>query len=72
MTGAELAKQAINPANRLAPEACEVGMSVEHMEYGVGEVIAMNGSGRKITATINFPKVGNKRIRLAFSNLRQA
>ena len=71
MTGAELAKQqSASSAERLDPEACEVGLEVEHVEYGVGKIIAMTGSGRKVTATINFPKVGNKRIRLVFSNLR--
>ena len=68
MTAAELEKKLV--ADRLEPEACEVGLEVEHVEYGVGEVIAMTGTGRKTTATINFPKIGNKRIRLAFSNLR--
>ena len=73
MTGAELEKQQNrSTADRLMPDECEVGMEVEHIEYGVGKVIAMTGSGRKLTATINFPKVGNKRIRLAFSNLRLA
>ena len=71
MTAADLQKKHANlGADRLDPDACEVGLKVEHVEYGVGEVIAMTGSGRKVTATINFPKVGNKRICLAFSNLR--
>lgn len=74
MTGAELEKQNQSraSADRLMPEDCEVNMEVEHVEYGIGKVIAMTGAGRKLTATINFPKVGNKRIRLAFSNLRRA
>ena len=74
MTGAELEKQNQTraSADRLMPEDCEVNMEVEHVEYGIGKVIAMTGAGRKLTATINFPKVGNKRIRLAFSNLRRA
>jgi len=71
MTGAELEKQHQTlVADRLTPEACSVGLEVEHVEYGIGKVIAMTGTGRKVTATINFPKVGNKRICLAFSNLR--
>ncbi len=72
MTAAELEKQHTElSADRLQPEDCEVGLEVEHVEYGVGKVIAMTGNGRKVTATINFPTVGNKRIRLAFSNLRR-
>ncbi len=72
MTATELARQHQTnaTANRLEAESCEVGLEVEHVEYGVGKVIAMTGTGRKLTATINFPKVGNKRICLAFSNLR--
>jgi len=72
MTAAEMQeKQSRLPdTERLSPEACVVGISVEHVEYGVGKVIAMTGKGRKKTATINFPTVGNKSIRLAYSNLR--
>ncbi len=72
MTASELAQQhqSNSTADRMEPESCEIGIEVEHVEYGIGKVIAMTGTGRKLTATINFPKVGNKRICLAFSNLR--
>ena len=73
MTAADLEKQHqhnVSSAERLQPEACDVGIEVEHIEYGIGKVIAMTGKGKKLTATINFPTVGNKRICLAFSNLR--
>jgi len=55
---------------RLHPESYAVGMQVEHPEYGVGTVSALTGEGQKRTATIEFVKLGRKRFRLAFCNLR--
>jgi DNA helicase-2/ATP-dependent DNA helicase PcrA len=74
MTAAQLEEkqQAMLSADRLEPESCSIGMEVEHVDYGVGKVIALSGKGKKLAATINFPKHGNKRIILAFSNLRSA
>ena len=72
MTAADLEQkhQTAMSGPRLTPESFETGMSVEHNEYGTGKVIALSGEGRKQSATINFASVGNKRIMLAFSNLR--
>ncbi len=70
MTAAEMEKKHVPTSERLSPDQCEIGIEVEHVEYGTGKVIAITGEGKKKTATINFPTVGNKRIRLAYSNLR--
>lgn len=73
MTASELKSKhdSMSSSERIDPEACVVDMEVEHVDYGVGKVIALTGTGKKTTATINFPTVGNKRICLAFSNLRK-
>lgn len=70
-TGAQLAeKQAAMPSqNRLHPDRFEMGMRVQHAEYGLGEITQLTGEGQKRTATIQFDNLGNKRFRLAFTNL---
>jgi DNA helicase-2/ATP-dependent DNA helicase PcrA len=70
-TAAQLAeKQAAMPAQiRLHPDRFETGMKVQHAEYGIGNIVQLTGQGQKRTATINFDTLGNKRFRLAFTNL---
>ena len=70
-TGAQLAeKQAAMPSQiRLHPDRFETGMKVQHAEYGVGNIVQLTGEGQKRTATIHFDSLGNKRFRLAFTNL---
>jgi len=70
-TAAQLAeKQAAMPAQiRLHPDRFETGMKVQHAEYGIGNIVQVTGQGQKRTATINFDTLGNKRFRLAFTNL---
>jgi DNA helicase-2/ATP-dependent DNA helicase PcrA len=70
-TAAQLAeKQASMPSQtRLHPDCFDTGMQVQHAEYGVGEIIQLTGKGQKRTATIQFDSLGNKRFRLAFTNL---
>jgi DNA helicase-2/ATP-dependent DNA helicase PcrA len=72
VTAAQLAEeQASLTSNiRLHPERYEIGMDVEHPEYGIGTITGLSGEGQKRTATIDFPKLGKKRFRLAFCNLR--
>lgn len=67
VTGAELAEQA---ATRIHPSRYRTGMQVEHPEYGVGTITALSGEKMKRTATIDFPRQGQRRIRLAFANLK--
>ena len=71
MTGAQLADHhAAFTGEKLQPENFYMDMEVVHAEYGVGTVTSLSGDGKKRIATIDFPKLGEKRIRLAFSNLR--
>lgn len=71
VTGAQLAKeQETAAATRLHPSTFKVDMVVEHPDYGVGTIVSLTGDGQKRTATIEFPKLGKKRFRLAFCNLR--
>ena len=70
-TAAQLAeKQASMPSQtRLHPDRFDTGMQVQHAEYGIGEIIQLTGKGQKRTATVQFDSLGNKRFRLAFTNL---
>ncbi len=71
VTGAQIAaeQEAMTSHVRLHPESYQIGMDVEHPEYGVGTVTGLTGEGQKRTATIEFAKLGKKRFRLAFCNL---
>jgi DNA helicase-2/ATP-dependent DNA helicase PcrA len=72
VTAAQLeAEQESSPAHiRLHPESYKIGMDVEHPEYGVGVISHITGKGQKRTAEIEFDKLGKKRFRLAFVNLK--
>ena len=69
-TGAQLAAQESEGTERLEPEEYRVGLEVEHVQYGVGTVVTMSGTGKKRTATVDFQEYGEKQFRVAFSNLR--
>jgi DNA helicase-2/ATP-dependent DNA helicase PcrA len=72
VTAAQIAaeQEALTSNIRLHPESYKVGMDVEHPEYGIGTIVTLTGEGQKRTATIEFAKLGKKRFRLAFCNLR--
>lgn len=67
-TGAELEEMQTNV--RVHPSAFEIGMLVEHLEYGIGKIVMLTGKDAKKTAEIDFPDIGKKRFRLAFTNLQ--
>jgi DNA helicase-2/ATP-dependent DNA helicase PcrA len=73
VTAAELEKKQdeLN-AIRLHPDRFQVGMQVEHPEYGVGQIVELSGSGLKRVATVDFPLLGKRRFRLSHSNLQPA
>ena len=66
----EAEQNAMTAHTRLHPEAYKVDMQVEHPEYGMGIVVEITGKGAKRTATVDFERLGKKRFRLAFCNLR--
>ena len=46
------------------------GIEVEHATFGVGKVIAMEGQGDRTTATVFFPDIGQKKLKLKFARLQ--
>lgn len=70
MTGAQLAEKESDGTQRLEPDQYHIGLEVEHVQYGVGTVVTMSGTGKKRTATVDFQEYGEKQFRVAFSNLR--
>jgi DNA helicase-2/ATP-dependent DNA helicase PcrA len=71
-TGTELAEEREKQQGnvRVHPNAFQIGMKVEHLEYGIGQVVMLSGKDAKKTATVDFPGLGKKRFRLAFCNLQ--
>ena len=46
------------------------GMMVEHVRFGIGKVLALDGNGADIKATIHFGDVGQKQLILKFAKLK--
>jgi DNA helicase-2/ATP-dependent DNA helicase PcrA len=43
---------------------------VVHGTFGEGKVIAVEGEGDRAAATVHFPRVGQKKLKLKFAKLR--
>ncbi|OZC04709.1 ATP-dependent DNA helicase PcrA [Rubricoccus marinus] len=58
----------------VAPEAAGSdvvpGVKVVHGTFGEGKVIAIEGKGERAAATVHFPRVGQKKLKLKFARLR--
>ena len=48
----------------------EVGAEVAHEKFGKGKVMKLEGERPNTTATVFFPKAGNKRLLLKFAKLK--
>ncbi|MFN5180773.1 MAG: DUF3553 domain-containing protein, partial [Bacteroidota bacterium] len=48
----------------------EAGQRVEHMKFGYGEVIKVEGSAHNPIATVRFENNGEKKIMLNYARLR--
>lgn len=48
----------------------QTGMEVEHLQFGRGKIISLEGVGSNRKATIFFPNVGQKQLLLKFAKLR--
>lgn len=48
----------------------QAGMQVEHQQFGVGKVLAVEGAGSNRKATVFFPGVGQKQLILKFARLK--
>ncbi len=46
------------------------GMEVEHVKFGLGKVVAVEGMPGDLKATVSFPGFGNKQLLLKFAKLR--
>ncbi|MBU4399385.1 MAG: hypothetical protein KKE86_08630, partial [Planctomycetes bacterium] len=69
-TGAALANGG-RPASPTAPDDFRQGMLVVHLEYGLGRIAAISGSGAGRKATIDFrPPAGRKKFVLADASLQ--
>jgi DNA helicase II / ATP-dependent DNA helicase PcrA len=68
-TAAEMLVEQATP--RISPQAFHQGMTVQHPEYGYGEIVAMSGSGPKRIATVKFfeDPTQEKKFRLLLSPL---
>jgi DNA helicase-2/ATP-dependent DNA helicase PcrA len=61
------------PSENFAPSDTsnlQVGNKVEHMKFGFGEVMKMEGSAHNPIATVNFELNGEKKIMLNYAKLR--
>ncbi len=55
------------PANS---DELQVGMDVEHVKFGMGKIISLEGNGPNKKATVHFNSVGNKNLLLRFAKLK--
>jgi len=53
-----------------ADESIEVGKMVKHPQFGLGEIRAIEGRSANTKLTIDFEKVGVKKILIKFGNLQ--
>ena len=52
------------------PQDFEAGMQVEHLKFGFGTILQMEGNSRNRIATIHFALTGEKKIMLNYAKLR--
>ena len=51
-------------------EKIKPGMTVEHARFGIGKVLAIDGSSDNAKATIHFGSAGQKQLLLKFAKLK--
>jgi DNA helicase II / ATP-dependent DNA helicase PcrA len=54
----------------LDPSTLKLNMSVKHQRFGLGEVIALEGSGQNAKATVDFNAAGKKQLLLKYARLK--
>jgi DNA helicase-2/ATP-dependent DNA helicase PcrA len=47
-----------------------VGKMVKHPQFGLGEILIIDGKGENLKLTIAFEKVGTKKILVQYGNLQ--
>lgn len=53
-----------------SPSELQIGMKVEHVRFGLGKIVNLEGAGVDIKATVDFKAVGQKQLLLKFAKLR--
>ena len=48
----------------------KVGNTIEHQRFGIGEVLALEGSGENAKATVAFRNAGQKQLLLKFAKFK--
>jgi DNA helicase-2/ATP-dependent DNA helicase PcrA len=56
-------------SGNVGPDAVLAGCKVRHVKWGIGTVIAKEGSGENIQVKVAFPGLGIKTLMLAYANL---
>ena len=64
---AQKTSQSSEPSNS---EELQIGMNVEHVKFGSGKIISLEGNGPNKKATVHFNSVGNKNLLLRFAKLK--
>ena len=59
-----------SPSRPTAPGSLREGSVIEHMRFGVGTVLKMEGSGENEKATVEFHNVGTKQLLLKFAKYK--
>ncbi len=70
MVSIDQAKRKVDPTFAASAEKIQEGLRVEHLRFGKGEVLKLEGVEPNRKATIKFDKVGEKQLLLKFAKLR--
>ena len=70
MVSIDQAKRKVDPTFAASAEKIQEGLRVEHLRFGKGEVLKLEGAEPNRKATIKFNKVGEKQLLLKFAKLR--
>ena len=70
-----LRKVSLSPAPEGMPSskpgaAVEVGQTIEHERFGIGEIIKVEGTGDNCKATVQFRHAGTKQLLLKFARFK--
>lgn len=66
----KISKSSYNNFANDYPEQIQTGMNVEHIRFGIGKVLSLDGKFPDIKATVFFPNHGRKRLLLKFAKLK--
>jgi len=67
-TAAELGGDEAKPKKKFKPDDYHQGMIVRHPDFGLGRIVAISGSGKRRTATVNFIEYPGERRYVLFAS----